>query len=85
MKETIAHYYDGELCWYLTSAYDEVLPAPTADELGEEMSWSDFRSYWWDLRASTFDDPLEFAHWLYTTLLDPDKLADVWVKMKGSR
>ncbi len=75
--------------------YADYVPAPTIGELGEDVSLKDLQLYWREnllpdhqsgaLLYVTIENAASFAKWLYTTLLDPDKLAEVWVKVKGSR
>jgi len=65
-----------------------VLPAPTLDEVLEELSLEDFMLYF------NIDNPKFFAcdaqwqqerfKWLYTTMRSVDAAAEVWIKVKGS-
>ncbi len=64
----------------------EWLPAPTTDEIAEGVSFADMLEYypteigdehaavtWWEL----------FSRWLYTTRNSADRMAEVWIVLKG--
>ena len=55
------------------------LPAPTLDEILEDLSHADFLKTWCRLWTA----PGEFGEWLYAAMRDPDAAAEVWLKTKG--
>ena len=58
------------------------IPAPTLDELLEEITFDDFKDYftehvWQDMAWS------DFPKWLYTTMRSVEECAKVWAEMHG--
>ena len=94
VKETYWKYrYTGFVGKFFLAAAIEVsninsvnlLPAPTADEIGEELSFEDMLYYYWELPRTVKLYPSgAFTEWLYATRNDPNAMAEVWCwKMKG--
>jgi len=60
------------------------LPSPTCDEIGEELSYLDFVRYFEANSKVGGDKWSTFPQWLHSTLLDPDKMTEVWIAVKGA-
>lgn len=80
--------FDGT--WFLVcypygrpSARIELLPAPTAGEIAERVSYRDlqacFNKHMTIFEMGTKEWWIDFSEWLHSTLLDPDKMAEVWI------
>ena len=94
VKETyFSWYYTTEGEWVvmptqITAPFGLILhfPAQTIDELGEELSYEDLMRYCPKVNSLSGNWQDKAPLWLYTTLLDPDRMAEVWVwKMKGGK
>jgi hypothetical protein len=59
---------------------DCFFPAPTLGELAADVSLGDLVNAWFATEQGE-----SLSHWLYTTLTDPDKLAEVWIWKEGKK
>jgi hypothetical protein len=67
------------------------LPAPTADEIAEVVSYRDLWQYWItttpNVNIQSYSFMRDFSEWLYTTRNSADLMAEVfkWKLLKGSK
>lgn len=68
---------------------DQMLPAPTLDEVLKELSYEDFRTLYlkehpwpkgWTTAGEMYNG--KFAKWLHTTMRSSDAAAEVWIKTR---
>ena len=76
--------------WWKAERPAEWLPNPDLSEILEELSYEDFAKYYRSHCYSTLninqtDFLRPFSEWLYTTMRDVEKAAEVWLKMYGKK
>ena len=96
VKEYVAQNAESGFSWVLwttaqakafygdITVHKDCLFTPTTDEIGDELSYEEFQHAWMNSEVSHPDKPgtyVRFTRWLYTTLLSPDRMAEVWVKL----